>query len=1388
MSLTVTRFRWVTCQLDYLCGFSSDYERRKALGELPPTLHETYIRLLQRLSTLPPSTKSKIQMCLHFIAFSPIPLSIIHLRCAISTPEVVGSRLDDDNMVSEEDIAFMCGSLLRKSDNGEFFEFAHFSVREFLEHQSLAAMPDLENYQVSEARSYEMLAMQSLRFLQLSNYEVEISDPTSLINHHLDLWNAHKTPYDSFHKFAAKLSLELSTNEHIYLTSGGLMKSLFHPRKSSSFLLFATAICVGFMNYCTEYGLMEARRRSLYDELAEKLVRDDFQPIHFAAALNLPDICSHLIETGSNPKAACSFGSPFELSIASILSLIFDGCDSTPIEEHCQHLYGPINAILATSHQRNSTIKVFERTSLEPMNLSSSERHLNQSMVLHAIIIAFIQNDFWALQMVLASGMTLEDNKYIGLLRKLMDRSALDMQRNEKPLLFFLQYISSALEAESGWQLDIGRLIWNTAVELGLSFTKDPSSTDLRISLSRHALLSRAFATIKEHDFGGLQECLADGRLNLLERYPDPEERRIYDNHLELTLLHFAVLEDNSEAITLLEQAGCDPKMSSISIDRHWLPIHDAYNTEVFDQLLAYGAKTTDIEASTGFNIWHRYEDSDDSQFFSFIARQHPSETAEALLTKSKDGQTPLEKILTLNSSFAPDADFVERVIALIAICEDMTDFWSRHDPLFGAAAAFGSEKVIRCLIDVGARLDTIGPNIETPLHRVGIHCSRTAVQCLKALFPDALGIRVEGQLPLQRYLETCSLRRHPIDDTVAQEIISAEDLESIDGKGTSMWEYYCQLSGTRPGTQDQFIDRTGLGLLWVWLLGNHSAMQVYEKNTGRSGLSLLLSRLITVDEAQELEFQIPPQVLTQAIKASRYWETAKNEPSVLRFLQFAIKKKVYDIVHVLLEHNVSVVESVDDYSSVQIACQSPLAVSLCSVAEGRDLLRKILDLANPKHLNDYNEQGLTILHSLATADGEQSEQLHWVIKLLLDKGVDINKMNQHGAALTPIAYHMKERSFSCADYLLTMGADPWKADRYWADAAMIASYYGYVSFLNKLLKLTKRPGQLFNWERQLNLTIKFKKVKKVVLPNANAIHFTCRGGHVESMQFYVNNGLVSDLEATSSTGWTAMHVAAWSGDTRMIHYLHSEGCSVMPEADDKATPLHLAVQNRCQEASRSLIQFGAQNIPDAVGMTPAMYASRNNDKPMLQLLTETLVCDKAPPQGYKTGLLTRKALGNCADMFEKAIRANDIDQCRRLFELGCSLNITLKSPEGWTPLALALDTGSIGIARWLLEYGASTKIHVCAVEGDHPERLSMIDITMKRPEFGGILRKLVDACLKDGSGWPLLNNRSLMIAIESGNTQGFELLLQILEDKSGELRYLMLLLRFPRYSFEQKY
>lgn len=1354
----------MTCQLDYLCGFSSDFERRSALGQLPPTLHGTYLRLLQNFSTMPPSTQAKIEMCLHFTAFSPIRLTIGQLRTAISTPETLGSRLDDDNLVSEDDIEFMCGSLLRKTGNDVFFEFAHFSVREFLEHESLAVIPSLQRYQISRERSNEMLASQSLRFLQLSNFDVELPNPEWLGNSIQLGLGAHGQSGIGFHLTAARLSLQLSRENQLDSTSASLMKSLFHPRKSSCFLMLAAYLCFDLINHCSSHGLVQISRKQQHSELANEFQSDEFQPIHLAAAFNLSEVCHYLVDAGSDLKHNSSLGAPFELSVMSFLRLILKDCDPTLIEKHHHHLYHPIRTLLGRSHQRNATFRIFEHTRLEEMSLDSVRLPGHTPMVMHALIIAFAQNDFWILQRLLDRGMTLEDNIHARLLPDLMSRSSPDIRNDEQPLLSFLQEIGSRLESESDWPLRIGRLIWRTAVELDLNFTKDPTVTDSRISLSKEALVSRAFATITNDDMEGLQECLADGRLDLSDRHRDPLVPQEEDDPRHLTLLHFAVLENCLQATTRLLQAGCDPNIPAIQIHHRLLPIHDCSRIDILEELSAHGASATDVDVYTGKNFWHfcGSENEADTEVFESVAKRFPSETAEALLTKSKDGHTPLQHLLVSRSSSTPLRDHVDRIIALIEICQGMVNFWSKHDPLFGYAAELGSERVIRRLIEVGAGSEAIGPGLETPLHRLSIDSSSASVQCLKEVFPEAAHIRFEGQLPLQSYLERCMFGQHPIDDPVAQQLLTAESLESIDGKGTTLWEYYCNFKST----DTSILNQSTYSTLCAWLLGSDSAMQVYEKRSGRSGLVLILSRFTRLDETEDLASTILAPVLDHAIDSTYSWETAKSDSEILRFLQLSIKKLAHSLVSVLIARGVNVCDQVDGYSSIQIALRSPLAFSLCSDEDGKDMLLNMLNHSTPEHLNDYDRDGLTVLHTLATRYPGFNQGLDWLIRALVKKGADVDRMGRSRNQCTPLTYHLREGSVFGATCLLEMGAE--LAPISSLDATLEASLQGSITFLRDVFDRSKKSGVVVDWEKKGNLSSR-SGTEYIHSKGVNAIHYASTTGSLEVLEFYINNGLIDDLEIASEEGWTAMHFAAMHGHAHVIEYLGSKGCGTMPETDDKTTPLHLSVREKHYKATKALIQLGAKDIPDTTGVTPTMYASRSNDKSILQLLDEFLPPETSSAQDFARDQLPRKRLKPLSTALDRAIKSDDLEECKRLHTIGCPINLSVK---GLSPLILALQKGYVDIAEWLLDKGATTTSRLCRAASTRDKLCSnTIEVCLRHPKLCKLLPKLIDQCIQDGSGWPFLDDDSLLIAIERRNTEGLSILLKVLDENAGRIR-----------------
>ncbi|KAH9980865.1 hypothetical protein BGW80DRAFT_1198993 [Lactifluus volemus] len=127
-------FRWVALQLDRLCqAFSSSI--RKILDDLPVTLDETYIRILQDIPEEKWEHANRILQCI-FVSSRPLRVEELAEVLAVQfeaedIPELITDwRLDDP----EDALLSACSSLIAivQVDDSRVVEFSHFSVKEFL--------------------------------------------------------------------------------------------------------------------------------------------------------------------------------------------------------------------------------------------------------------------------------------------------------------------------------------------------------------------------------------------------------------------------------------------------------------------------------------------------------------------------------------------------------------------------------------------------------------------------------------------------------------------------------------------------------------------------------------------------------------------------------------------------------------------------------------------------------------------------------------------------------------------------------------------------------------------------------------------------------------------------------------------------------------------------------------------------------------------------------------------------------------------------------------------------------------------------------------------------------------------------------------------------------
>ncbi|CAI0650061.1 unnamed protein product [Colletotrichum noveboracense] len=228
-------FRWVACQLDHLGECDSDQQCRDALKSLPPTLDETYERMLRRV---PKSKQNLTELALNCIAHASPKLNLHQLQEILSVPEP-GISLDAGSVIREESITRYCGSLIRKSTDGLSLEFSHFSVLEFLE-KAPSQHLGFEWIRVSKSRAYALLAVQCLKFIQLQNFyqpKIELHTEVDEID--------SRNQLHPLYSHASTRWPEYARGEWENETVFDLAVSLFHPSKTCYFTSWAIHLARG---------------------------------------------------------------------------------------------------------------------------------------------------------------------------------------------------------------------------------------------------------------------------------------------------------------------------------------------------------------------------------------------------------------------------------------------------------------------------------------------------------------------------------------------------------------------------------------------------------------------------------------------------------------------------------------------------------------------------------------------------------------------------------------------------------------------------------------------------------------------------------------------------------------------------------------------------------------------------------------------------------------------------------------------------------------------------------------------------------------------------------------------------------------------------------------
>ncbi|KAL9037525.1 MAG: hypothetical protein Q9214_005666, partial [Letrouitia sp. 1 TL-2023] len=280
----VKRFRWVTCQLDFLCKLRTAGAIKEALSSLPPTLDETYRRLLLRIETKEDRHLSREIM--EILAFAMYPITLTAL-CEVLMIELGSKSLNADRqLLNPKDILNICGSFLNYEPTTDTVSLAHQSVRTFL---TSSLQGEATFFQLSHDDSHRSIALKCLTYLSLDEFESERMygsvddrlDDFPFLHYAAHFWPLHV--------------LRLNRVEQD--------QELWETMKS--FLL------------STEAGRNNFRAWVQVLAPGSNFIQDT-PPLYYAASFGLTDIVRYLLDMGSDTEARGGHGGATPINIASL--------------------------------------------------------------------------------------------------------------------------------------------------------------------------------------------------------------------------------------------------------------------------------------------------------------------------------------------------------------------------------------------------------------------------------------------------------------------------------------------------------------------------------------------------------------------------------------------------------------------------------------------------------------------------------------------------------------------------------------------------------------------------------------------------------------------------------------------------------------------------------------------------------------------------------------------------------------------------------------------------------------------------------------------------------------------------------------------------------------
>lgn len=1277
--------------------------------------------------------------------------------CEAVSVSIGQDTFEDDEIVAADEIMRWCSSLIRRSADCQRFEFAHYSVMEFLE-GICSTHPNLSSYHVSIDKGYSLLAPICLRYLTFKNHEQAHTETKSEIQRtrernmarpfyeHAAMW----WPYFFWHG-----------HENGNVATQQLLYCLFDLKKTQSFTSWALEL----VRHCLlgDKGRAYTERddfgrdEQIAPTVISAILRPDFTPLHMASALGLFDVCQHLLGQGAKIGISSRFGTPLHCALGGI-SVFFDG-GLFPFRKKRGSGF-----VLPSARYRTTQILLAAGANT---TLHIVTPFWQATLLSLAIQSSAYDEDFEMVVSLIRAGVEIEDND-LGLI----DNGYKDAIKNYTTKQFKAEFaegkaILSLLEALGTPENDdfssrsrLYALTFQFAKVMELDLDSSLSKVLPGDSATDDTLRKFVLSVVESNDAATMEKFLDDDRLEFSKAIKFSGDN--YDDGS--SVLHICIRSNSIDVLKLLLEAGCDP---DVTADNGTTPAQLCYgdgDQNMLRVLLEHGASTITQDADLE-TIWHICAYKNSTKVLKLLVELDQIKDT-ALRMQSKNGCTPICEALGRGNK--------DTVRLLQPHCTSI-EYWKGDLPFFRKAAELGSADIVQALLDLKIPLDSLDSDVGSPLHFLGIDATIECTKLLVTLFPHCHIRCKEGRTPFESLL----VRSIHNDDEAHPETFK-ELLKEFEGpewqQQGNLWPSVC--SAIIP-----YAISTKRGIHWLKQLLFHlfetGVIKSYEEEHLVSALVPLTDKLEPIGNrvaAQINEFlqgtsnttqqtlilnnwSWLSQVLLEVATKSSHCESVSAQASITRLLSWAIIHDDTEIIELLLKRGVDIHNRVDELSALELACLPEIAIS-------KDNFARLLSYAQPDKLKTNNERvyGLNLLHLTATNPFE--DRGSWKLKQILDAGGDCNACaSSHNEPA--LVFHINHGSVKTSSVLIEYGADPWLAASDGIDAALIATFRRNSSILKLIAQVSIDRNLDPMWERACTANVKGEIVR-----GASAIHLAAGNDAVKCLEFYVNEGLVRDLEPLDDDMRTPMHYAARFNSLETIEFLQSHGCNVNVVARGGITPLHLAVQRKHHRTVKMLLKMGSEMKTCSLAMTPLAYAYQGGDDTIVRLLKS-----HQGQEDLSAAHALRKEIPILIDAFCAAVNRNDIRACEYLHSQGCLVDseATLLFKAGskvtvpWrvTPLMMALcNKKKPELVEWLIDKGATTT----AVFQEPPATpyLTILEAAAATPIYNGLLPILLTRYFEQGGNLLRLPRNPLHLAVQNRNLEGLKVLVSELRRKYG--------------------